>query len=120
VEQRRSLQHLAAAPQILEKFERVVSAGPGMNWVRQRAICSLYLFVAELWVETGDLSSALSLWKTARHRTLASLAVYLSGAGLLALKASGAPGRRIGDRLIHKWRGWMRMRTNPELVGTRQ
>ena len=30
-------------------------AGPGMNWVRQRALCSLYFFVAECWLERGEL-----------------------------------------------------------------
>jgi glycosyltransferase involved in cell wall biosynthesis len=120
VMQRRSPRHLSAASQLLEKFERVVTAGPGMNWVRQRAICGLYFFVAELWVAAGDVSSALSLWRTVRDRSMVPSAVYLSGAGLLALQAGGAPGRRIGGRLIHKWKGWIRMRTNPELLGTQE
>ena len=91
-----------------------------MNWVRQRALCSLYFLVAELWLATGDLSAALRAWKTARRRLLASRSLYLLGVGLLVTTAMGTPGRKIGGRLAHKWKGWVRMRTNPELVATRQ
>ena len=119
IEQRRSARHLNAAPELFEKFERTVIAGPGMNWARQRALCSLYFFVAELWLAAGDLRAAFKVWKSVRRRSLASRGLYLSGASLLAVQTIGAPGRRIGGRLTHKWKGWTRMRTNPELVGTR-
>jgi glycosyltransferase involved in cell wall biosynthesis len=116
VEQRNSPRHLQAASGILEKFERHVRAGPGMNWVRQRALCSLYFFVAERWVAAGSLSAALRSWKQIRQRPLGSRALHLSGAALLVIQALGSPGRRIGGRIAHKWKGWMRLRTNPELV----
>jgi glycosyltransferase involved in cell wall biosynthesis len=116
IEQRRSPRHLKAASEILAKFERLVSEGPGMNWVRQRALCSPYFFVAELWVAAGSLSAALRCWRQVRQRPLASRVLYLSGVVLLVVEALGAPGRRFGRRLAHKWKGWMRLRTNPELV----
>jgi glycosyltransferase involved in cell wall biosynthesis len=116
VEQRNSPRHLEAASGILEKFERHVRAGPGMNWVRQRALCSLYFFVAERWVAAGSLSAALRSWKQIRQRPLGSRALHLSGAALLVIQALGSPGRRVGGRIAHKWKGWMRLRTNPELV----
>jgi glycosyltransferase involved in cell wall biosynthesis len=59
VEQGRSPRHFGGASEILEKFEQFVRLGPGMNWVRQRALCSLYFLVAELWVAAGSLSAAL-------------------------------------------------------------
>ena len=64
----RSPRHLEAASAILEKFERLVREGPGMNWVRQRALCSLYFFVAEQWVAAGSLSVALRSWRHIRQR----------------------------------------------------
>jgi glycosyltransferase involved in cell wall biosynthesis len=116
VEQRRSARHLEAAIEILEKFERVIREGPGMNWVRQRALCSPYFFVAEQWVAAGTLSSALQCWRQIRKRRLGSRALHLSGVALLVIQALGSPGRRVGGRIAHKWKGWMRLRTNPELV----
>lgn len=116
VEQRRSPRHLEAASAILEKFENHVRAGPGMNWVRQRALCSLYFFVAEQWVATGNLSSALRSWRRIRERALGSRVLYVSGALLLIMPAPGLPGRSLRDRIINRWKGWLRLRTNPQLV----
>lgn len=116
IEQRRSPRHLEAASGILEKFERLVSEGPGMNWVRQRALCSLYFLVAEQWVAAGSLSAALRSWRQIRQRPLGSRALHLSGAALLVIQALGAPSRRLSGRIAHKWKGWTRLRTNPELV----
>jgi glycosyltransferase involved in cell wall biosynthesis len=115
VEQRRSLRHLEAANNVLEKLERHVRTGPGMNWVRQRALCSLYFFVAERWVETGRLSIALRSWRQVRQRPLGSRGLYLSGTVLLVMLALGLPGG-FDDRMVNKWKGWMRLRTNPGLV----
>ena len=59
VQQRKSADHLRKAIEIFEKFEGSVREGPGMDWSRQRALCWLYFFIAECWVERGDLPSAL-------------------------------------------------------------
>jgi glycosyltransferase involved in cell wall biosynthesis len=116
VEQRGSPRHLEAAIEILEKFERLVREGPGMNWVRQRALCSLYFFVAERWVAVGNLSVALRSWRQIRRRRLGPRVLHLSGAALLIMEAWGVPDRSFGGRIANKWKGWMRLRTNPELV----
>lgn len=117
IEQRRSPQHLESANRIVEKFERLIREGPGMNWVRQRALCSLYFFVAQHLVAAGSLSDALRSWKQIRRRRLGSRVLYLSGAVLLTFQTVCVPGRRVDGRLANKWRGWMWLRTNPELVG---
>ncbi|MGC1177769.1 MAG: glycosyltransferase family 2 protein, partial [Methyloceanibacter sp.] len=114
IEQFRSPRHLSAANGILEKFERVVSDGPGMSWVRQRALCSAYFLVAEQWLRTGSLSAALRAWRRIRQRALGSRVLHLTGAALLVIQALGALGRGVGGRLAHKWKGWMRLRTNPD------
>ena len=116
VEQRRSPRHLEATNAILEKFESLVREGPGMNWVRKRGLCSLYFFVAEQWVATGNLSSALRSWRRVRERALGSRVLYVSGVLLLIMLAVGFPGRSLCDRIINRWKGWMRLRTNPQLV----
>ncbi len=116
VEQRRSPRHLDAAIEILEKIERVVREGPGMNWVRQRALCSLYFFVAQHWAAAGSLSVALRSWRQIRRRRLGSRILHLSGAALLLMQVLGMPDRRVDGRIANKWKGWMRLRTNPELV----
>lgn len=115
--QRRSPRHLDAVSGILEKFERLVREGPGIDWIRQRALCSLYFLVAEWWAAAGSLPAALQLWEKIRLGRLGSRALYLTGAFLLVIQALGAPGRRVGTRIAHKWKGWVRMRTNPELLG---
>jgi glycosyltransferase involved in cell wall biosynthesis len=119
IEQRRSPSHLEAAIEILEKFERLVREGPGMNWVRQRALCSLYFFVAQHWAAAGSLSVALRSWRQIRRRRLGPRGLHLSGAALLIMQAWGGPSRRVGDRVANKWKGWMRLRTNPELLMSR-
>jgi len=116
VEQRTSPRHLDAAIGTLQKFEQVIRDGPGMNWVRQRALCSLYFFVAERWLEAGNLSAALRSWGQIRRAPLGSATLHASGAALLTIQALGPIGRRWGGRFAHKWKGWMRLRTNQELV----
>ncbi len=116
IQQRRSPDHLKAAEELLVKFERVVRQGPGMTWVRQRALCSLYFFVAELWIDTGQLSESLRCWGLIEERKLGSRLLHGTGASILALQAAGEQGKRLGRRIGHKWKGWMRLRTNPELV----
>lgn len=108
-QQRRAPAHLAAAEDLLVKFERVVREGPGMNWLRQRALCSLYFFVAEGWMRAGDRPAALRVWRKMRERRLGSAFLHASGAALLA---AGVPGGRVA----HKWKGWMHLRSDPELV----
>jgi glycosyltransferase involved in cell wall biosynthesis len=112
VEQRRSPSHLDGALGVIERLERHVRAGPGMDWVRQRALCSLYFFVAERWVEQRRLGPALAAWGEMRRRQLGPLGLYLGGAALLALARAGAP----SETLIRKWKGWSRLRTLPEIV----
>jgi glycosyltransferase involved in cell wall biosynthesis len=116
VEQRRSPRHLEATSTILEKFECHVRAGPGMTWVRQRALCGLYFFVAEQWVAIGKLSFALRSWKRIRERGLGSRVLHVSGVVLLIMLSLGLPERSLCDRIVGRWKGWMRLRTNPQLV----
>jgi glycosyltransferase involved in cell wall biosynthesis len=116
IEQRRSPRHLRAAQATLQKFEDVIRAGPGLTWNRQRALCGLYFFVAENWVGAGDLPAALAAWRQVRTRRLGSSWLHATGAAVLGLKALGGPASKLGDRVGHKWKGWMRLRSEPELV----
>jgi glycosyltransferase involved in cell wall biosynthesis len=114
VEQRRSPAHLERAVSTIQKIERLVQDGPGLNWVRQRALCSLYLFVAENTVEAVGLRKAISTWHLIRKRRLGPSMLYLGGALLLCIQGLKVPS---AERLSNKWKGWARLRTNPELVG---
>ena len=116
LEQRRSPRHLEAANGVFEKLERHVREGPGMSWVRQRALCSLYFFVAESWVAAGSLSGALRFWRQIRQRRLGSGVLHVSGAALLVMQAFGGPSRRVANRIANKWKGWMRLKINPEVT----
>jgi glycosyltransferase involved in cell wall biosynthesis len=116
VRQRRAPEHLQAAEQMLAKFEQVVRDGPGLTWTRQRALCSLYFYVAERWIDLGQLANSLHCWALVRDRKLATHVLHRTGAGILLLQSVSNQGKRLGRRLSHKWKGWMRMRTNPELI----
>jgi glycosyltransferase involved in cell wall biosynthesis len=117
VEQRRSIKHLSAARSIFAKFEKAVREGPGMNWNRQRALCGLYFTAAEMMIAAGAGRSALRCWREAKTRRLAGNPLYRQGVFLLLLMSMGSFGRRIGERLSHKWKGLVRFRTIPELLG---
>jgi hypothetical protein len=112
VAQRRSAQHLAGAMEVIERLESHVRGGPGMDWVRQRALCSLYFFVAECWLQRGELGPALAAWRRIRTRGIGPAHLHAAGAALLRLRASGAP----SGRLVNKWKGWARLRTVPDLL----
>lgn len=114
--QRRAPEHLAAAEKLLLKFEQVTRNGPGMTWIRQRALCSLYFLVAEFWIDAGRPAAALGCWTLIRKRKLGSRLLYGTGAAILVIQALGSLGRRLGRRVGHKWKGVMRLRTNAELV----
>ena len=118
VEQRRSPRHLEATGPLLEKFEGLVREGPGMTWVRQRALCNLYFFVAERWIDLGRTSDGLAFWHRVRQRKLAPPAMHAVGSLLLRLQSPRSPLRRLAARLCHKWKGWARLRINPELVAS--
>ena len=117
VEQRRSMRHLEAATLMFAKFEKAVRDGPGINWNRQRALCGLYFFVAEMMLESGDKISARNCWKKVKQLGLAGYPLYLQGALLLSVMSLGTFGSRFGRRLSHQWKGMVRFRTIPELVG---
>jgi hypothetical protein len=69
-----------------------------------------------LWINVGGRSEALRCWTLIQDRRLGSRLLHGTGIGILTLQASGARGKRLGRRIAHKWKGWMRLRTNPELV----
>lgn len=120
VQQRRSMKHLDAAPAMFVKFENAVRAGPGMNWNRQRALCSLYFYTAENMIKAGAPANARHCWDEVRLRRLASPWLYWQGIFLLRLLAMGTFGLRIGGRLVHKWKGIVRFRTIPELLNAQR
>ena len=113
----RSPAHLNGAMAVIEKLELHVSRGPGMNWVRQRALCNLYFGVAQQWVSIGRLSLALQSWREIRRRGLGPEMLHLTGAILLLIRALDSSGQdSFSSRLINRWRGWMRLKTNPQLL----
>ena len=114
-QQRRSPKHLDAALGVLEKFETTIRGKVGLDWVRQRALCSRYFFVAERWVEIGDFKRAASVWRKIRERDLGDFGLWASGIILLwVLHVLGE--NSVVSRLAGKWKGWMRLRTNPSLL----
>jgi hypothetical protein len=112
VEQRRSPRHLDGALDVVARLEAHVRQGPGMNWVRQRALCSLYFFIARCWAEQKNLGAALRAWRSIRIRRLGPSGLHAAGALMLALARSGLP----SEAVIRKWKGWARLRTLPEVV----
>lgn len=115
VMQRQSSRHLQEAIVTLAKFEEEVRRGPGMNWTRQRAIAGLYFLLAELWIAAGDRSSALHAWTQGRQRNLSNAKLHVIGSCLVWL-SSFRPLKMLTARLIHKWKGFVRFRINPELI----
>lgn len=114
--QRRMPEHLIAAERLLEKFECLVREGPGMNWTRQRALCGLYFFIAERWIEIRKTRAALACWHRIRERGLGDACLHFAGVVVLLVAGPHSPARTLGMRLAHKWKGWVRFRTNPALV----
>ena len=112
-QQHRSPAHLRAAVPLLTKLEQAVRQGPGMSWVRQRALCSLYFSVAERWIDAANLTESLACWREIKRRNIGPVWLHLTGAAVLALRVLSKP---AGERIGHKWKGWARLRTNPELV----
>jgi hypothetical protein len=51
-----------------------------------------------------------------RRKNLGPATAQAEGREVVLLKAVGSPGRRLGERIGHKWIGWTRLRKNPELV----
>ena len=111
------MHHLEAAVSMFAKFEQTIREGPGMNWNRQRALCGLYFLLAEMMLEAGARRSAKMCWKNVKELGLADYPLYLQGALLLGVMSLGGLGRGFGRRLSHKWKGIVRFRTIPELVG---
>lgn len=116
IEQRTSPQHLQATSAIFDRFERLIQTGPGMTWTRQRALCSLYFFVAECWLQQGHRQQAIACWRRCRRRRLATASLYRVGSLLLWLQTPGSPLRPVTARLCHRWKGWVRLRNEPQLV----
>lgn len=116
VMQRRSPKHLEAAAVTLAKFENEVRRGPGMDWVRQRALCGLYFMVAECWVAIGNRSAARTFWCLSFKRGLAPRHLWLQGQLWLLCMASQTKESSLMHRLLNKWKGLVRFRNVPALV----
>jgi hypothetical protein len=86
----------------IARMEADVRGGPGMNWVRQRALCSLYFHVAERLAEDGDLATALAAWRVMRARRLGPAHLHAAGAAFLRLRAAGGG-------LAGAWKRWARL-----------
>jgi hypothetical protein len=59
-----------------------------------------------------------SWWTTSKHRhiqTRGTQLLHLTGSLWLLLQAMPLTGR-LGERIAHKWKGWMRLHINPELI----
>lgn len=111
--QQRQIPHLEAAISTIDKFERHVREGPGMDWVRQRALCGLYFRTADMLLQVKGLESALQIWNIPRGRRMAPISLHASGALLLLMQALKIPG---AARLTNKWKGWVRFRINPDVL----
>ena len=96
--QQKSAEHLRGALDVIDKLERHVRSGPGLNTARARALCSLYFFVAERWLEHGDLSSALSAWRQIRDHDLGPPGLHAGGAALLAARLARLPAAETAIR----------------------
>lgn len=115
IKQRRSEEYLDNADNVLLKLEKLVREGPGMNWVRKRAICSLYFFVAESWMRLGNPKKARAVWLRARVRDICPRALSVVGLVILLRLRLFLP-LCARTRIIHKWKGLVRFRTIPDLV----
>jgi hypothetical protein len=96
---------LDGALDAIARLEADVCGGPGMNWVRQRALCSLYFHVARGFAARRDRKSALEAWRPVRARRLGPPHLHATGAALLRLRAAGAP----CEATIEAWKGWARL-----------
>lgn len=115
--QRRSPEHLQAAEGTLIKFEGYVRNGPGFDWSRQRALSRLYFLLAEQWSGIADHQNAHRIWAVCYKRRFLPRRVYLVGRILLLLKQISPEGE-IVRRIINKWIGMVRMRSNPDLISS--
>lgn len=114
--QRETPEHLFAAEHVLIKFEQYVRDGMRLDWVRMRALCSLYFFVAECWIKINKPSHCVRTLFLVYKRGLGPYGLCIAGSILLILQLSILPGSSFAIRFYHKWKGWARLRTNPELV----
>lgn len=90
------------ALEAMARLEADIRGGPGMNWVRQRALCSLYFHVAERLAEDGDLEAALAAWRIVNARRLGPTHLHAAGGAFLRLRASGGG-------LAGAWKRWARL-----------
>lgn len=117
VVQHRSPEHLEAAMVVFDRMEAAVRRGPGLDWSRQRALCSLYFSVAGRWVRAGHWPAGWKTWRAARVRGLLPSGVFAAGAAFLGMQRVAGESETV-RRLTNKWIGFARMRTNAELVGS--
>jgi glycosyltransferase involved in cell wall biosynthesis len=108
---RRSTGHLSEALTTIAKVEDHVRSGPGLTWPRRRAICSLYYYVAEWWVDSGSLSNSLKTWRKVIDHRIGDNLLFMFGFTLLVAKALGLPVQRVRNR----WMGLARLRASPQV-----
>ena len=104
---RRAPRSVDGALAAIARMEADVRGGPGMNWVRQRALSSLYFRVAERLAEDGDLEAAMAAWRVMRARRLGPAHLHAAGAAFLRLHAAGG-------ELAGAWKRWARL--SPEVA----
>jgi glycosyltransferase involved in cell wall biosynthesis len=111
VQQRRLPNHLHSAQQTLLKFETIVETGPGFDSTRRQALSGLYFYLAECWIHCKMYQQALYCWDIAASRKLCNVYTHRTGQ-LLLMGLSNEFSRTITERIVLKWKGWVRFRIN--------
>jgi glycosyltransferase involved in cell wall biosynthesis len=112
----RDPEFLLAVRNLPVRFRDILLTNHLLNWTRRRLLAGLVFGNAENWTRIGNLREALSSWKMARDADLAETCLYLLGLVALTMLRIAPKDGGIVQRLVAKWKGWVRFRQEPSLI----
>jgi glycosyltransferase involved in cell wall biosynthesis len=92
-------------------------AGRLASWSRLRALLGMSFGTAERWSRVGRLREAWASWARACAESRAPATLRIGGATMLALMRIDPDLEGPAFRIVNKWKGWVRFRQEPALIG---
>lgn len=109
--------YIESAQRLIDRLFSMVKSSGLLTWSRQRALLGQCFALSENWLRAGRPDRARLTWNESCRRYAAPWHVKLYGAAMLQLLRTRPNETALIARLVNKWKGWVRFRPEPGIVG---
>lgn len=112
--------YIEASREVRTRLLKLMQESGLLTWSRKRAVLGLSFEASERWLRIRRLDPAIRVWMTESSAYRESLGLRLCGMLMILLLFVGSPDKGFSARVVNKWKGFVRFRQEPELIGPDQ